>query len=402
MLLTPNVWLHPSFGKYLFAACDVLNGWLIYRMLAPRPHSREREQEQAYEATIAAALHLLNPLVFSISTRGSAEAVLAALVLGTLYCARGGMWVRAAVGLGLSVHWKIYPVVYAAGVLGVVGRDSSGAGGSGVGGGETDGEGRGVKGFVRTLVNWRTVRFALISAATFFGLGFGCWLVWGYPFLYETYLYHLHRLDHRHNFSPYFYPTYLTYPSSTPSIPPPPTDGPRTCAHGHDQQDHLDHGHDHAHGLPLHLDAILRSPLASFLPQMTLALGTGLLFGRRQDDLVFTWFVQTVVFVVFNKVCTSQYFLWYLLLLPLLLPTLRSPGSPLTARKTALYICVWVGTQALWLAEAYRLEFLGENVFLGLWARGLVYVLGNCYVLVGIMDAYGRARQAVSARGEES
>lgn len=150
-------------------------------MLAPRPHSREREQEQAYEATIAAALHLLNPLVFSISTRGSAEAVLAALVLGTLYCARGGMWARAAVGLGLSVHWKIYPVVYAAGVLGVVGRDSSGAGGSGVGGGETDGEGRGVKGFVRTLVNWRTVRFALISAATFFGLGFGCWLVYVPP-----------------------------------------------------------------------------------------------------------------------------------------------------------------------------------------------------------------------------
>lgn len=97
--------------------------------------------------------------------------------------------------------------------------------------------------------------------------------------------------------------------------------------------------------------------------------------------------------------CRAQYFLWYLLLLPLLLPTLRSPGSPLTARKTALYICVWVGTQALWLAEAYRLEFLGENVFLGLWARGLVYVLGNCYVLVGIMDAYGRARRAVSAGG---
>ena len=99
---------------------------------------------------------------------------------------------------------------------------------------------------------------------------------WGQPFLEESYLYHLHRLDHRHNFSPYFYLVYLTYPSAS-SVP-------ETSL----------------------WKQLLRSPLTSFVPQMILALGTGLLFGRRRDDLVFTWFVQTFVFVVFNKVCTSQ------------------------------------------------------------------------------------------------
>ena len=196
---------------------------------------------------------------------------------------------------------------------------------------------------------------------------------WGYPFLYESYLYHLHRLDHRHNFSPYFYLTYLTYPSLS-EIPEP---------------------------LPL-WNKILRSPLTSFVPQMGLALGLGLLFGRKKEDLVFTWFVQTVVFVVFNKVCTSQvrilntfkrvlligicfwqYFLWYLLLLPLLLPRLS-----ITRSKAILYGAVWLGTQALWLSEAYKLEFLGQNVFFALWLRGLIYVVGNCWVLAGLMNAY--------------
>lgn len=99
---------------------------------------------------------------------------------------------------------------------------------------------------------------------------------WGQPFLQESYLYHLTRLDHRHNFSPYFYLVYLTYPSAS-SAPE-----------------------------PVLWKRLLRSPLTSFVPQMTLALGSGLLLGRRIENLVFTWFVQTFVFVIFNKVCTSQ------------------------------------------------------------------------------------------------
>jgi len=34
------------------------------------------------------------------------------------------------------------------------------------------------------------------------------------------------------------------------------------------------------------------------------------------------------------------------------------------------------------------LELLGESVYWGVWARGLVYVLGNVGVLWGVMEGY--------------
>ncbi|KAF8809011.1 GPI mannosyltransferase 1 [Phlegmacium glaucopus] len=356
ILLTPNAWLHPSFGKYLFSACDIINGMLIYQLLKTEilsrtlasPSSKTEGGKQKTKtsatsidklATIYTTTHLLNPLVFSISTRGSSESVLSLFVLLTLYASLKGWWDLSAILLGLSTHWKIYPMIYGIGCLGVIensGQDQS---------------------YLRTIVNAKTIRFTMISAITFLLLGAGCYAIWGYPFLYESYLYHLHRLDHRHNFSPYFYLTYLTYPPIDLATFEPISSWSR----------------------------ILRSPLTSFVPQMVLTLGLGLLFGRRKEDLLFTWFLQTVVFVIFNKVCTSQYFLWYLLLLPLLLSQLS-----LSRNRALMCVGVWIGTQALWLSEAYKLEFLGQNVFFGLWIRGLIYVMGNCWVLVMIMGAYNR------------
>ncbi|KZT71309.1 glycosyltransferase family 50 protein [Daedalea quercina L-15889] len=362
VLLTPNEWLHPSFGKYLFAAADIVGGVLMYKLLTSiiLPATRFRQQEGLREknqnteevrdggwtteryATALVAVHLLNPLVFTISTRGSSESVLSLFVLSTLYCALKGKWNSAAILLGLSTHWKIYPFIYGVVCLGVVGGHA--------------GRDTRRRNWLDILINARTLKFTALSLATFMGLGALMYAIWGYTFLYESYLYHVHRLDHRHNFSPYFYLIYLTYPSSSAS------------------QDPLD--------MPL-WRRLLRSPLTSFVPQMVLSLGTGLLFGRRSGDLVFAWFVQTVVFVVFNKVCTSQYFLWYMLFLPLLIPRLR-----MSRRQLLAYIGVWVGTQALWLSEAYKLEFLGQNVFFTLWIRSLMYVAGNCWVLAGIMGCY--------------
>lgn len=174
--------------------------------------------------------------------------------------------------------------------------------------------------------------------------------------MYEAYLYHVDRLDHRHNFSPYFYLTYLTYPGQS--------------------DDH--------YALSLSLaQRLLRSPLTSLVPQLVLSFGTGLVLGRRTQDLPFAWFVQTFGFVLFNRVCTSQYFLWYTLFLPILAPRVR-----FSWRTFAVTVAVWAGTQALWLAEAYKLEFLGHDVFFGLWLRSLLYVGGHAWVLGNIMRGY--------------
>ena len=182
VLLAPNEWLHPSFGKFLFALCDILAGVLMYnllvydalpqvplrsRALSPsqeKPSSSTNSEERPAQrdtdvrqyATFLVSLHLLSPLVFTISTRGSSEAVLSLFVLATLYYTIRGRWDAAAVLLGLSTHWKIYPFIYGAACLGVVGGAATG---------------RGWVTYVRSVVNARTARFALVAGTTFLALG---------------------------------------------------------------------------------------------------------------------------------------------------------------------------------------------------------------------------------------
>ncbi|KXN86908.1 GPI mannosyltransferase 1 [Leucoagaricus sp. SymC.cos] len=370
LLLTPNIFLHPSFGKYIFAACDIINGLLIYNLLMNHilPSSTTRTSTKTLpsaidgmraKATLYTTVHLLNPMVFSISTRGSSESVISLFVLLILHALFNERWTTAALFLGLSTHWKIYPVIYGVSCVCLIGSLNSSIAGH---------RGNGLMGWFKVISHAKTIKFATVSAVAFSLLGTLCYTLWGYPFLYESYLYHLHRLDHRHNFSPYFYPTYLSYPPLNLSLTP-------TSSH--------------RSSFISILTTILSSPLTSFLPQLLISLGSGFLSlnplrpENAKIDIPLTWFIQTFAFVLFNKVCTSQYFLWYFLLFPLLLPNLHMSRS-----KALACVGVWIGVQALWLSEAYKLEFLGEDVFLGLWFRGLVYIVGNAWVLIVIMESY--------------
>ncbi len=121
------------------------------------------------KATLYTAVHLLNPMVFSISTRGSSESVLSLFVLSTLHAIMNERWTTAAVFLGLSAHWKIYPAIYGVSCVCLIGSLSPYAKRKGW---------SGRMAWVKILVNPRTIKFAVVSTLTFGTLGALCYTVY--------------------------------------------------------------------------------------------------------------------------------------------------------------------------------------------------------------------------------
>jgi GPI mannosyltransferase 1 subunit M len=136
------------------------------------------------------------------------------------------------------------------------------------------------------------------------------------------------------------------------------------------------------------LRQFLSSPIVSFGPQLLLTAALG--FSLGGFDLVAAFFAQTMAFVHWNKVITSQYFLWYLWLLPVLLPTLQFKSTA----KAGLTLAVWIGSQALWLSQAYLLENKAQDTYLRVWLAGLVFLGAQAWVLATVIQAWGRGRNA--------
>uniref|UniRef100_UPI00358F6671 GPI mannosyltransferase 1 isoform X2 n=1 Tax=Myxine glutinosa TaxID=7769 RepID=UPI00358F6671 len=313
-LLTPNVFVSPFFGKVLFAVIDVLVGYLQLQVLRRAGNSKRT-------SALLSSLWLLNPLAAVVACRGNAEPLVVLFVMCSLSALQrsrplaGGLW------FGLAVHAKMYPITYALPVALYLsqrhkmqdGVDSLQDGVDSLRGdtGEMD-SGRvcrkGRRGFIRLLQRGfakvlQIVRslhvwtFFLAAASVFIGLACLFYQMYGWEFLDQAYLYHITRRDTRHNFSPYFYLLYL--------------------------------------GAGSHWERTVG--LAALVPQAILLLIASFAF---YNDLPFCFFLHTYIFVSFNKVCTSQYFLWYMCLLPLVLPSLRLPW-----KKGLLLLMLWFSGQ---------------------------------------------------------
>ncbi|OAD61710.1 GPI mannosyltransferase 1 [Eufriesea mexicana] len=96
--------------------------------------------------------------------------------------------------------------------------------------------------------------------------------------------------------------------------------------------------------------------------------------------LPFAMFTQAMVMVTYNPVLTSQYFFWYLSLLPLCVWRFG-----LSVRRSLCLCFMWVFSQSLWLLTAYLLEFQGSNTFTYIWISSLVFFVVNIKILNDII-----------------
>ena len=101
-----NITLHKAFGKLFFVFCDIVAGCLIHKVLKTQRISDSNAVKYSW-------VWFFNPMIITVSTRGNAESVLAVLVLSTLYFMLVKRFILSAVMLAFSVHFKIYPIIYA-------------------------------------------------------------------------------------------------------------------------------------------------------------------------------------------------------------------------------------------------------------------------------------------------
>jgi phosphatidylinositol glycan class M len=160
-LIYPTVWpgLWFSFGKVLFAVGDIIAGWMMFRIL------RSHQNMLTDRALKFASIWLLNPMVATISTRGSSEGLLGVIVIALLWAVLERRVAVAGFLLGFSVHFKIYPFIYAASIIWWLDEGRSGQ--------NKTGKGKASDSPISHIMNFITrERFilALYSLATFMGL----------------------------------------------------------------------------------------------------------------------------------------------------------------------------------------------------------------------------------------
>jgi GPI mannosyltransferase 1 subunit M len=405
-------------ARYLFCVADTACGAILLRLRRKQRRRKESEEKNNNHHLSDALWWLYNPFAINICTRGSAEALVLLPVLVTVYLlqslpliefygsgrsnisdsTRGGASkgppprmlpallitvVGAGMWHGLAIHAKLYPVIYTLSYAAYIAPPPSPQSRSNAtisnkkAAPNNHNATRSLD--VRVLVGWLKrlltplpVVFGLVSMLTFAALTYGSYAFYGPTSLQEGLLYHVGRVDHRHNYSIFWYPIYLALAGISAAE----TTGQPISS-----------------GLLsgwMSPSAFLQvTSKALFVPQALLLAYVSL--GVAPRRLVLAMFLQTFLFVALNKVITAQYFTWYLVLLPLCTSEFHKGWnrSPRTRRRLQASIALFVASILTWLGCAYCLEMRGMPVHMHVWAASITFFVASVNLLGALLAACG-------------
>lgn len=325
-ILTPNILVHPIWGKLLASVADVALAYCIYRVV----HLVYNNQKKAL---LCAQLWLYNPFPVIICSRGNIDAVSSVCVLLTLLYQLKQNYFASGAFLALSVHLRLYPIIFLLPLLITAGRYSA-----------EDSLKLTYQSKLKLVASFAVVLAALTGAFYY---------VYGFKFIDASIIYHVFRVDTRHNFSLYSYLQYLD-----PFVP-----------------DII------SKNFPL-MDAKTTKALLMLVPSAAV-IATASLKYNTLNHLPFAFFCSAFTLVLFNKVVTAQYFIWYLSLLPLFLPSVV-----LSTKKVAAIVSLWSLTQAAWYLAAYLLEFQGYDTYALTYAAAISFFSVNVGILCIFINSY--------------
>lgn len=328
-LLVPNILFHKAWGKILFSLVDVLISILIFVLVKFQGYSNKVCQKCSYT-------WIFNPFAVVIATRGNSDSIIALVVLLSVYFLLRRQVFLSGMFLALAIHIRLYPIVLSLPLyLSIKSEEMSK---TCVETGTWNRIAFLLKRTARCLFPNKTQFVLVISCvSTLTLLTAFCYFLYGQQYLQESILYHLTRKDTRHNFSVFFYLLYLQ---------------------------------------PQQNFALM------FAPQFILVILFSFLYGKN-NTLLFCLFLQTFTIVTYNPVVTSQYFIWYLSLLPTSIPRFD-----LKRRQAAILCLLWIMSQLTWLIPAYILEYQGKNTFLYIWYQSLGIFCANLVIMVRLIKSY--------------
>jgi len=145
---------------------------------------------------------------------------------------------------------------------------------------------------------------------------------------------------------------------------------------------------------PLNMNVIFDNKFLSTFPQLAICLIVPLILFFKEttksditEKLIKIISIQTMLFVHFNKVITSQYFIWYLTYLPFFIDYFMDQFEKKEYFGLVKLAAAWVSGQAVWLLFGFLLEFKNKNVFIQLFVAGCTMLIANVYVICKLIES---------------